>query len=194
MSLNSCRAKKNIFVAPFFKNCKVDSSKKCLQFKENKEDKWQLLDNSILGFEYEEGYTYKINVTVKKTDSPPTFKLVRILSKEKIENQSTLQGHWIVTKISGIDSLLKQPTLIIDLKNYKVSGNAGCNNYSTTLSVENNTVIFDLPISTKMYCTNMNVEKVFFECLKNSYSYKIEKELLLFYTKDHKLLFTCMKI
>jgi hypothetical protein len=70
-------------------DCVGVDPQKCLLYKENLADKWTYFYDTIEGFEYEEGYTYEIEVAVTKIDNPPAdgsslqYVLVKIISKEK---------------------------------------------------------------------------------------------------------------
>ena len=56
----SCSTNKIIYVAGTLDNCKDSDSQKCLQVKENKEDDWTLLPNTIEGFEHKDGLFKKL--------------------------------------------------------------------------------------------------------------------------------------
>jgi len=197
--LNSCGTNKIIYVADTLKDCEGVAGQKCLQVKENKEDEWSLLSQPIEGFDYKEGFTSKIEVDVIKIKNPPVhssslkYKLVKIIYQEKsesVQQDLSLKGEWIVSKLVGIDSLSKSPTLTIDLEAKKISGNAGCNNYGASFSIDKEQLKFETPFATKMYCTNMKIEKAFFESLQKSSSYKLVNGELTFFSKDGKELLT----
>ena len=193
--LNSCGTNKIIYVAETLTDCEGVTGQKCLQVKENKEDEWTLLSQPIEGFDYKEGFTSKIEVDVIKIKNPPVhssslkYKLVKIIYQEKsetVQQDLILKGNWIVSKLVGIDSLSKSPTLTIDLEAKKISGNAGCNSYGGAFSIEGEQLKFETPFATKMYCTNMKIEKAFFDCLQNTSNYKLVNGELTFFSKDGK--------
>jgi len=199
----SCDENRIIYVAGSLANCEGNASKKCLQVKENKEDEWMPLNQDIEGLEYKEGVTHKIEVNRKKTKNPSTngsqlrYKLIRILYQEKTETTTQpirFEGKWQVSEIVGIDSLSKSPTLTIDNGSKKISGNAGCNNYSGSFSIDKDEITFQKAFATKRYCTNMNIEHAFFNCLQNSHYYKLIDGKLKIYDKDGSELFTCVII
>ena len=105
-----------------------------------------------------------------------------------------MKGKWKVSKLVGIDSLSKSPTLNIDLSTKKISGNAGCNNYGASFSIDKDQIKFETPFATKMYCTNMPIEKAFFECLQNASSYQIENGKLKLFSPENKELLECNSI
>ena len=198
--LSSCGTNKIIYVADTLTDCEGDAGKKCLQVKENTDDEWTLLSQPIEGFDYKEGFTSKIEIDVIKIKNPPVhssslkYKLVKIIYQEKsetVQQDLSLKGKWKVSKLIGIDSLSKSPTLTIDLEAKKISGNAGCNNYGASFFIDKEQLKFETPFATKMYCTNMKIEKAFFECLQNTSNYKLVKGELTFFSKDGKELLAC---
>ena len=201
--LSSCGTNKIIYVADTLTDCEGDADKKCFQVKENKEDEWTLLSQPIEGFDYKEGFTSKIEIDVIKIKNPPVhssslkYKLVKIIYQEKIESVQhdlSLKGKWKVSKLVGIDSLIKSPTLNIDLEAKKISGNAGCNNYGASFTIDKEQLKFETPFATKMYCTNMKIEKTFFECLQNTSYYQIENGKLKLFSSENKKLLECISI
>lgn len=80
---------KLLYVADSRVDCVGEGQFQCMLVKERPEDEWQYFYGSILGFDYEEGYEYLIEVSVKKIDNPPAdgsskeISLVKVWSKEK---------------------------------------------------------------------------------------------------------------
>ncbi len=77
------------YVADHRKDCVGEGNFRCLQIKEKPEDNWSLFYGGIEGFDYEEGYTYVIEVSITKIDRPPAdgssnrVELIKIWVKEK---------------------------------------------------------------------------------------------------------------
>lgn len=198
--LTSCSENKIVYVAPALQNCGELGDKKCLLIKENKEDDWTEFDGEIAGFEYKEGALYKIEVKISKAkksennNSDLRYELVKIIYRESskivIMPNSQIVGNWKVTSMTGVDSLPVQPTL--SFADGKVSGNAGCNNYNANCTLDGDTMSVGLAIATKMYCTNMKIEKAFFNCLQNTRSYKISDGVLIIYDENKNELMSCL--
>ena len=198
--VSSCSENKIIYVAPALQNCETQGDKKCLMIKENKEDDWQLFDGEIEGFDYKEGFLYKIEVKISKAKGATNekdqlkYELLKVIyqesSKQAILPSRTLEGQWVVQRISGLDSIQKQPT--IRIKDGQISGNAGCNNYSASCELDGNSIVIGLTMATKMYCTNMKVEKAFFDGLKKADNFKLGDEQLLVFDQDGLELFTAL--
>jgi len=151
----SCSLYKTIYVAGSFANCEGQSSQKCLKVKEAQEDDWTLIYDDIEGFDYTEGTSYKIKVKATKIKNPSAdgvalkYKLVKIIFEEKINTSHELlsfKGNWKVSRLIGIDSLSKSPTLSINLNTKKISGNAGCNSYSADFSIKDGQLKFGIPL------------------------------------------------
>jgi heat shock protein HslJ len=119
-----------------------------------------------------------------------------INKEESTTNQDkmVLNGNWKISRLIGLDKLSKSPTLTIDFDAKKISGNAGCNSYGTDFSIEEDQIKFGIPVATKMMCTNMKVEKAFFNCLQNTSQYKLVDGELKFYDKDGEEQMVCAKI
>lgn len=199
--LSSCSAKKVIYVTgSSFVNCEGVLKHEPLHIKENIEDKWIVLHDTIESFEYKEGYTYKIEVKTTKIKNQPAdgtalkYELVKVIYQEKSKEIVNLNGKWKVSKLIGIDSLKKSPTLNIDTTTKKISGNGGCNSYGSSFTIEGNQIKVTTPFATKMYCTNMNIEKAFFNCLQNISSYKFVKGTLTLFSKDGEEQLVCTKV
>ena len=200
----SCDKNKIIYVADSMVACEGAAEQKCLQIKENKEDDWTLFYDTIEGFEYKEGYLHKIEVTISKIKNPLSdgsklkYKLNNIIYQEPISKKSAQNllsvKKWKAKSIVGLDSLVVSPTIIFDEAANTISGNAGCNNYGTTFIKKDDLLSFGLVISTKMMCTNMNIEKAFFNCLAQCETYKITDDKLVLYDKTKAELMVCSSL
>ncbi len=92
--------------------------------------------------------------------------------------------------ISGLADLKMKPTLIFDFEKNKVTGNAGCNRYSGDFEKNGTELKFGMFMVTKMYCDKMNVEKAFLKNLRETASYKIENNQLVFMDASKNILLT----
>ena len=201
ISLSSCGTTKTIYVSADLAACDENSDLKCLKVKEEKEDEWTLIENKIEGFEFQEGIEYTIKVQVdknKEQQSIPAsakYKLIKIMSEKRSQIKSKqlgINGKWKVSKLMGVQALEAIPTLNIDLEAKKVSGNAGCNNYSASFTVDQDQISFGLAMATKMFCSNMAIEKEFFEKMNMARSFKLLDKKLTFLDADDQMLFECI--
>lgn len=83
-------AEKMIYVGPVLVDCQGEGPQKCMLVKEIPEDEYTLFYDQIEGFDYEEGYEYKLVVKEEQIDNPPAgssslkWSLVRVESKEPV--------------------------------------------------------------------------------------------------------------
>lgn len=88
----------------------------------------------------------------------------------KIEHKN-LSGTWELEVYSAppfnMDKMFpnKKPTLVFDLKENKISGNGGCNNFFGPIKIEGNKISIGDLVSTKMYCEGVE-EQAFLTKLK----------------------------
>ncbi len=91
ISLSSCYGKyenlegRDIYIDHYKQNCTDPSLYLCFRSRETPNGEWTILNEPIQGFDYEWGYTYKLNVLVENpTESSSTkmYALLEILSKE----------------------------------------------------------------------------------------------------------------
>lgn len=80
---------RTIFVASEQRSCQGIIQQSCFLTKANENGSWELFYNEIKGFDYEEGFEYKLLVSEKELnevladDSSIKTTLIRILSKEE---------------------------------------------------------------------------------------------------------------
>lgn len=99
------------------------------------------------------------------------------------DKTALLEGTWELNFVTGpriaFNGLYpnKKPTIIFDLKENRVSGNASCNSYSGKLNVDGNKISFKDPIAmTKMMCMDSQGEDVYMSTLEKIDSYSISKD------------------
>lgn len=189
---SSCQKEKVIFIADHFGECESQ----CLLVRENEQDKWSNFSENIEGFEYKEGYNYKLKVKIEKKNSKVTYSLVEILSKTKTTSTNTVENQekWLVTKIEGFENkTIKTPSFTI--KDNIIKGATGCNSFGGDLQF-NKTGVFKVGKLrfTKMYCQEyMTLENAFSSALSKATHYKLIKGKMLFFNSENKLLFTAKK-
>lgn len=96
-----------------------------------------------------------------------------ILRKEKPE----LTGkNWKLIMLNGdsVRSGTKQPFMILDTVEKRISGNTGCNNFFGTYKLANqNGIIFSSMSMTKMACIGDNPEQEFMDVLEKTINYSL---------------------
>ncbi|RMB60933.1 META domain-containing protein [Dokdonia sinensis] len=101
-------------------------------------------------------------------------------SKSKSTQQKELNsGTYKVTRINSDDVTSMDVTFILNKEEKRVSGNAGCNDYSATITMEGATMTTSEAAMTKKYCDGkMEVEKAFASALNGVQSYKMEGNVI----------------
>lgn len=94
-----------------------------------------------------------------------------------------LNDTWTLHSLNGteikVDSLMKTPTLVFDLRENRVYGNSGCNQITGGFEVQNGHISFSKLASTKMACPgSMDIENKFLQALTNVNGYKISSGVL----------------
>ena len=193
----SKNTKKVLFISNKQVDCIGVAPQKCLDIKEERSTEWTFLYNAIEGFDYEEGFFYKIKVDVSEVDntaadqSSHKYTLIEILEKSKtpltLNNASLL-----VTRINDRDRFGRNPFIKIDLSKNEITGNTSCNRFSGKITLKkNNKVAFSKIVSTEMMCNEIDVETVFLDALKKITSYTLKEEKLELHDRKKKVIIEC---
>lgn len=184
----------------FIANAKVDcvgvAPQKCLQIKEEGKTDWTFFYDKIEGFDYEEGFFYKIKVNVMAVDNPPAdgsslkYKLIEILDKSKMPLNLD-KGSWMVTRLKDMDSFGRNPFIKIDLSQNEISGNTSCNRFSAKIAITKNKVDISEVSSTEMACGAVEVESAFLDALQNISSYTFNDDKLQLLDENQEVLIEC---
>ncbi|QIE58525.1 DUF4377 domain-containing protein [Rasiella rasia] len=188
-------------------SCEGAGKMQCLQIK--KEDAtassdWINFYGTIKGFEFQQGYRYKLSVEETQLDpskvpadaATVTYTLVEVLEKKQ---DPTLQLHdiWSLQSIGGMSlesdryaASKETPRLEIFVAEKRIGGTNGCNNFFGTIeSLSETNISFTKMGSTKMMCPNMEIPNLFTNALAETATYKIEKLYLYLYdTSGNELL------
>lgn len=208
--LQSCSTPKNetIWVSGFQTECDAGAGKsKCLKVfngEDLENQKWENMSASIEGFEYEEGYMKKIEVNKVELDAEKVpadatsikYKLVKELEK-KADPRVQLNGNWVLASINGgkINRMIVLPTMKIDLNTMSISGNGGCNLYSTQISeLTTQKIKLTSGLGTLMACANENIEGEYQEALSKVEKYTLKGEELEFHNNEGKVILTYIKV
>ncbi|PWH85171.1 META domain-containing protein [Brumimicrobium oceani] len=208
--LQACSTPKNeiMWVGGFQTECDAGAGKsKCLKVY-NGEDlenqKWENMFASIEGFEYEAGYMKKIEVNKVALDAEKVpadassiqYKMVKELEK-KADPRVQLNGDWVLTSINGgnINRMIVLPTMKIELNTMSISGNGGCNLYSTQISeLTTQNIKLASALGTLMACANENIEEEYQEALSKVEKYTLKGEELEFQNKEGKVILTYIRV
>ncbi len=86
---SSCQETKKIYIASHLTDCEGVAPQKCMLIKSRPSEDWTYFYDTIEGFNYEEGYSYELEVAVTRIENPPAdgsslqYSLLKILSKQK---------------------------------------------------------------------------------------------------------------
>ncbi|WP_333863450.1 DUF4377 domain-containing protein [Sphingobacterium sp.] len=143
---------------------------KCLQIKTDKKNKWEYLNTSIRGFDYQEGYRYRIRVKQTKQKDIDTidYSLVEIISKERTNELPSVAAFlarfkWNLLQLNGKDVTNSKASIGFDAKNGTVAGTTGCNNFWGNFSIKGDRISFPHLASTMRACNGANIENDFFQ-------------------------------
>lgn len=104
-----------------------------------------------------------------------------------------LNRTWTISKIgdkqvTASEFQTKPTTLIFNVSDGTYNGFAGCNGYSGTLFMEDDNLHFNYPLSTMLYCPDMEKEKALFDAFAKATTYRISGNELTLISPDGQLL------
>ncbi len=179
-------------------DCAGIGKKGCLEMQKGEiknPQNWQAFTEPIEGFNYEEGYVYKLLINEEQTAGNRTitnaeakkYKLVRVIEKA-YEPKLLLNDKWVLEKINTRTVSSPNPPGIefnLDLK--KMSANDGCNIFVSEIkSVIDNKIFLGNVVGTKKLCEDMTLANEFNPLLSRINFYKIENHKLVISDKDNK--------
>ncbi|TAJ13799.1 DUF4377 domain-containing protein [Marinilabiliaceae bacterium JC017] len=179
--------------------CMGVAPQSCYLVKTDENNAWEFFYSPIDGFEFEQGYRYKLEVAQLKIENPPAdassikYKLVKVLTKEEdIINPQALYDIWGVVWMNGRDISPATVSQTMELNTAKMSvlGQAGCNNYrgGFKFTDKTNGIEFTPLASTKMYCPNMKYEDEFMKTIASVDSFYRYNQTLIFFSQGKMVL------
>ncbi len=168
---------------------------KCLQIKTDKQNKWEYLNTPIRGFDYQEGYRYRIRVKQTKQKDIDTidYSLVEIISKERTNELPSVAAFlarfkWNLLQLNGKDVTDSKASIGFDAKNGTIAGTTGCNNFWGNFNITGNQISFPHLASTMRACNGANIENDFFQIFeRKQIQFDIAEQTLNLYI-DGKLI------
>lgn len=189
---------RRLTVAPDPVPCADGTPGSCLRVTDAEGDSWITHQGEIEGFAYEPGFTYELLVEEAseaaqiEAATPPRLRLIRVVSKEESGTPPVLlredlgRPRWLLSAIapsgqpesawaaSGI-------TAQFDVWGDRLSGFAGCNNYSAALSVAGDQITVSPPVSTRKACASeaaMALEREFLERIARASAFAVTDDRL----------------
>jgi len=89
--------------------------------------------------------------------------------EKKTDSSLQLQGEWTLQTLRGVApaTSIPLPELKIDLKENRISGNGGCNNYFASIEHYSSTALsFSAIGATRILCLSDNIENAYFQTLQ----------------------------
>ncbi|MFT5915082.1 MAG: heat shock protein HslJ [Flammeovirgaceae bacterium] len=191
---------KTYWVNSLMVNCVGVSEMKCLEIQKSEQiesGKWEYMYSGIEGFEFEEGYQYKLLVEaqqIPKEDVPADgssikYTLVKMLEKNR-DNKFGLHDIWALEAIDAEEvdrSVGNLPDLEINLTENRVMGSDGCNRFVGKLEMaDGKNVKFGNLAGTRKACKDMARPNSFNQAMMKVASYKVENLKLHLYNKSKK--------
>jgi heat shock protein HslJ len=160
---------------------------------------WKSFHSPIEGFEFQEGYFYKIVVQEHHQDtmglgaeaSSIEYTLVEILEKRQ-DLRFRINGAWELRQMnaefSGEGAGASQaPRLEIHIGDMRYMGNDGCNRFSGGLiQVDEYSIRFGIAAGTRMMCPEMHIPDKFNATLPEVRLWKIQQDTLHFSDQNGK--------
>ncbi len=189
--------KKTYIVADHKSSCTGLMPMDCYLVKEKAKNEWGYFYNFIEGFDYEEGFEYKIKVSVTKYEqvaadaSSYTYRLLKIMSKRKTNYNPTekLNGKWVLeyihqdtTFIRLIDST--STYMELNTQTGKVNGKNICNGFFGPFKANETTIEIGEIGSTRMMCEGMQLENIIFKMLRDMKTWNITTNRLTLHSAD----------
>ena len=107
--------------------------------------------------------------------------------EKKVDTHLLLQGEWTLQTLRGVAPVasIPLPSLQIDLKENRISGNGGCNNYFASIEHYSSTTLsFSAIGATRILCLSENIESAYFRALQEVVAYRIQENTLLLFDKQ----------
>lgn len=177
-------------------NCVGLAPSKCIQIQKSEildPEAWETFHASIIGFEYEPGYIYKLLLKENQLDPaqiPADASSIKYILVEILEKRHDLKFRindiWEVTEINGLDLQaevvdISQPRLEINVGEMRYMGNDGCNNYNGgIIELDDKGIRFGIAAGTRMMCMDMTIPDLFNSSLPEVRSWKRIENGLIF--------------
>jgi heat shock protein HslJ len=172
-------AQRNLTIAPDPVPCADGTPGACLRVTNPKGDIWIMGPDEIAGFTYEPGFTYELlveepsEVSEEEAPAPLKLTLVRVLSKqpagqsEQASADRLGQARWVLANISpsvhdAAAWAASGITAEFDVAAGRMSGFAGCNDYTAQLTITSELFQVSQPAATRKMCpseTTMALEQ-----------------------------------
>ncbi|MGD8466818.1 MAG: META domain-containing protein, partial [Anaerolineae bacterium] len=187
---------KTVYVGPYLVPCVGVGPQECMLVREDLGEDWTMFYDRIDGFDYEEGFEYRLRVVEEEIDNPPAdasslqWSLVEVVEKTR-----SLEGaNWVLESYLGergeLTAVLSDSTITAHFREGQVQGNAGCNSYFGSYERDGDRLTFGPLAMTEMYCQPqalMDQEGAYLSVLASAGSYQIADDRLQMYDDNGEL-------
>ena len=183
--------------------CEGVAPMECLEIRRGDSDTWELFYSKIEGFEYEEGYLYRIRVREEKLDpsqvpaDASSIRYTLVAVEEKVRDPKLLLNDiWVLQELEGrqvgeemLDGQLQRPHIEFHLRDRRFMGTDGCNTFrGSIVSIEDGEFQMGPVMSTRMLCRDMNLPEAFLKSLSRVDSFTLKEGYLALLEGDTELL------
>ncbi len=186
-----------LFVGPNRMPCTGVAPRMCYQVKDSPEAEYKLFYDEIAGFEFEAGYMYELLVQREKRENVPadasafTYTLVEMVSKTPVASTVALEGTlWQLIALADSQGQLIMPVrgseVTATFQDGQVGGNASCNTYFGSYTVDGNNLAITMGGMTMMACPEplMAQEQLFVTNMQSAATYAITADQLQILNAD----------
>ena len=178
---------KTVYVGPYLVPCVGVGPQECMLIREDPAGDWTMFYDRIQGFDYEEGFDYRLRVVEEAVENPPAdASSIRWTLVEVEEKTRSLEGsNWVLESLlggeAGLTSPLPDSTVTAIFREDQVQGNAGCNSYFGSYELDGDRITFGPVGMTEMYCQPeelMEQEGAYLSGLSSAAAYQIVDDQL----------------
>ena len=177
--------------------CKNTMRQDCFQIKKDSTSDWMDFSGSIVGFDYDPGYSYTLEVekaTALNDSNNLKYALKKILKKEKMpDTEQEIAGNFIITTFKGTTVSDKNMSMNFNAEEGQVSGKGVCNRFSGSFTTSNAKIKFSQAATTKMMCNEPEMERDFFQALNQVDHFSLKEDELKLMKGDETIFMASLK-
>lgn len=206
LSFNTINAQDNVLKIYIIGDAKIacienNTILSCLKVKHHPDSNWKSFPYLIEGFDFVPGKEAKIVVEETKIAFPEdngpkyTYKLSSVIEvKSTVLDNKLLLGNNTYKLINLEKDMKFTPArkvgayFTFNIDSNTLSGFLGCNRFSSNAIYEDGAIQFGLIKSTKMACTNDDVEGMLLEGMKGKAAYYVRNNMLFIVCENHLIM------
>jgi len=155
-----------MYVGPELVDCTGVAPQQCMQVKQDPSAEYTLFYGQIEGFTFEPGYEYELQVRVENVENPPAdgsslkYTLIEVVSQTPVsgtvapaeagEATALADTMWQLQSLQGAEVAAGTEITAVFGADGTLSGSSGCNNYSTSYTVDGSTLTINAAIAATM--------------------------------------------